>query len=146
MAQPILNRPRVVALIGQSITAGVPQHVDMNLERKAGAGADALDEAIDGIGGEWSATLGLEDLAAAGLALQLTQGAQLVATNWMRRRLAILGASNVQGGCDQGRVTVPIAAPAGSPDKRFHLRWRQILTRAQFAVAGPRRSPAPCAN
>ena len=55
--------------IGQRVAAGVPQHVDMNLERKAGAGADALDEAIDGIGGEWSAALCLEHEAAAGLAL-----------------------------------------------------------------------------
>ena len=43
----------------------------MYVDRKgeAGALADALDKAIDGIGGEWGATFGFEDVAAAGLAL-----------------------------------------------------------------------------
>jgi hypothetical protein len=49
MAEPILNGSRVVALIGQGIAAGVTQHVDVNLERKAGALANALDQAIDGV-------------------------------------------------------------------------------------------------
>ena len=52
MPEPILNCPRVMACIGQGVAAGMPQHVDVNLERKASALADALDQAIDGIGGE----------------------------------------------------------------------------------------------
>jgi hypothetical protein len=32
---------------------------------------------------------------------------------------------------------MPVAALAGGPDKRFDLSWRQVLTRAQFGVAGP---------
>jgi hypothetical protein len=76
----------------------MPQHMDVNLEREAGALTDALDQAIDRIGGERGATLGLENITAAGVTLQLTQGAQLVAADRMRCRLAILGAPNVQGG------------------------------------------------
>jgi hypothetical protein len=43
--------------IGQRIAAGVAQHVDVNLEREAGAFTDALDQPIDGIGGERGAAL-----------------------------------------------------------------------------------------
>jgi len=49
--------------------------VDVDLEGEAGALADALDQAIDGVGGEWGAALGLEHVAAAGLALELAKGA-----------------------------------------------------------------------
>jgi hypothetical protein len=41
----------------------------VNLEREAGALTNAFDQAIDGIGGEWRAALGLENIAAAGVAL-----------------------------------------------------------------------------
>ena len=52
---------RIVACIGQRVAAGMAQHVDMNLKGEAGALADALDQAIDGIGGEGRAPLGLEN-------------------------------------------------------------------------------------
>jgi hypothetical protein len=77
----------------------VAQHVDVHLERKASALADALDQAIDGIGGEWGASLGLENMTAAGVALQLTKGAQFVAPDRKGCRLAVLGAADVQRGC-----------------------------------------------
>ena len=57
MAEPILNRPRVVSCIGERVAARMPQHVNVNLEREAGALTDALDQAIDGIGGERRAAL-----------------------------------------------------------------------------------------
>jgi hypothetical protein len=68
-----------VACIRQGIAAGVPKHVDVNLEWKAGAFADALDQPINGIGREWGAALGLEYVATGCLALQLAKGAQLIA-------------------------------------------------------------------
>jgi hypothetical protein len=43
--------------------------VDVNLEWKTGALADAFNQAIDGIGGEWGAALCLEYIIAADLAL-----------------------------------------------------------------------------
>ena len=111
--------------------------------------ADALDKAINGIGGEGGAALGFEDVGAAGLALELAERAQFVAADRMGCWLAVLGAADVQGGGaikfdlrpfqianldraqpvpvgheDQCCVTMPIAALAGSPDKRFDFRWR----------------------
>jgi hypothetical protein len=67
MPEPILNRSRVMACIGQGIAAGVPQHVHVNLEGKAGTLTDAFDQAIDGIGCNGSAALRLEYIPAAGL-------------------------------------------------------------------------------
>jgi hypothetical protein len=62
MAEPVLDCPRVVALVSKRVAAGVPQHMDVNLEWKTGALADALDQAIDGIGGKRGAALCLENL------------------------------------------------------------------------------------
>jgi hypothetical protein len=103
--------------------------------------------------------------------VQLAKGAQLVAPNRMGRRPAVLGPANVQSGRaikfdlgpfqvtgldgakpmpigheDQSRVTVPVAALAGGPDKRFDFRWRQILTQPQFVIGGAPRNPSLYAN
>jgi|HubBroStandDraft_6_1064221.scaffolds.fasta_scaffold277684_2 hypothetical protein len=43
MAKPILDAPRVVAGVCQRVAAAVPQHVCVDLEREAGALANALD-------------------------------------------------------------------------------------------------------
>src|SRR5271170_5435837 len=43
MAEPSLDRPGVVALVGKGVAAGVAQHVRMRLEIEAGAGGGALD-------------------------------------------------------------------------------------------------------
>ena len=98
MAEPILNSPCVVPLIRKCVSTGVPQHVGVNFEGEAGALANALDQPINGIRREWSASLRLEDVASRGLALEFAKGAQLVAADRMRRRLAILGTADVQRG------------------------------------------------
>jgi len=99
MTEPVLNCSRVVPFVGKRIAAGVAKHVHVNVEREAGALADALDQPINRIGGEWGAALSYEDVAAAGLALELAQGAQFVASNWVCCWLAVLHAPNVEGGC-----------------------------------------------
>src|SRR5262245_9014730 len=43
MTKPVLNCPRIMPCIGQRVAAGVPQHVDVNLEWASGTLADALD-------------------------------------------------------------------------------------------------------
>ncbi len=43
MTRPILDRPGVMARVGQRIPAAVPQHMRVNLERQLGALTDALD-------------------------------------------------------------------------------------------------------
>ena len=69
MTKPILDCPCVMPCISQRIATGVPEHVDVNLEREACALGYSLDQAIDGIGGERGTALGLEYIATAGLAL-----------------------------------------------------------------------------
>jgi hypothetical protein len=92
VAQPVLDRPRVVPLIGQGVAAGVPEHVDVHRQADRCFLADALDQAIDGIGGERRAALiGKHKGCARRLITpQLAQRPQLVAADWMRRRFAVL--------------------------------------------------------
>jgi hypothetical protein len=77
MAEPVLDRPGVDPIVGQLVTAGVSQHVEMHREWQARALADDLDLPIDGIGCEGRAALSREDVAA-GYSLR-RQYAQLVA-------------------------------------------------------------------
>ncbi len=80
MTEPILNALRVVAGIGQGIATGVPEHVSMHWKGEACARADALDQAIDGVGRERAAALSGEDEGRVRrLPAQLAQGADLVA-------------------------------------------------------------------
>jgi hypothetical protein len=64
VAEPVLNSPRVVAGVRQSVAAAVAEHVGMCIEREASALANALDEAINGIGRERAAPLAGDDKAA----------------------------------------------------------------------------------
>ena len=52
MAEPSLDRPGVVALVGKGVAAGVAQHVRMGLEIEAGAGGGALDHPGEASRGE----------------------------------------------------------------------------------------------
>jgi hypothetical protein len=73
MPKPVLDCPRIVPLIGQSVAARVPQHMDMDGEIEASAFADAFNEAIYGVIAERSVALGAEyELAVWKLALKLT--------------------------------------------------------------------------
>jgi hypothetical protein len=49
VAEPILNPSRVVADVGQGVAAAVAEHVRVDLKGEAGARANPLDQAIDGI-------------------------------------------------------------------------------------------------
>ncbi|MFZ2076020.1 MAG: hypothetical protein WAV38_05075 [Xanthobacteraceae bacterium] len=44
MAEPILNRPRVVPFIGERAAAGVAQHVDMEEAKRR---IDAIDKIVN---------------------------------------------------------------------------------------------------
>jgi hypothetical protein len=46
---PKWNGSRIVAVIGELVAAGVPQHVDVNREAKLGPFANVLDLAIEGV-------------------------------------------------------------------------------------------------
>jgi hypothetical protein len=56
--EPILNCPRVDAVVGQLVTAAMPQHVEVHRQRQAGTLADNLDQPVDGIRRERRAALG----------------------------------------------------------------------------------------
>ena len=60
VSEPILDASRVVAGIGESVAAGVAQHVGVNRKSESGALADALDQLVDRIRREWAAALGGE--------------------------------------------------------------------------------------
>ena len=66
MAEPVLQRPRIMPCIRQSVAAGMPEHVAVNREGKAGTLANALDQPINGVGRERAAPLGREDEATVG--------------------------------------------------------------------------------
>ena len=54
----MLQRPRVVAIIGELKTTGMAQHVWVDRESHLGSLADALDEAVETDGTDWPAALG----------------------------------------------------------------------------------------
>jgi hypothetical protein len=64
MPEPQLQRPRVVAIVGQLEAAGVPQHVGMDGESNLGLYTGACDHLTDAIGAHRATTLGDEHKAA----------------------------------------------------------------------------------
>jgi hypothetical protein len=68
IAEPVLYRPGIVAGIGQGVPACVPQHVGVHRKGKTGAGADALDQPVDGVGRERAVALDGEDESRPGIA------------------------------------------------------------------------------
>src|SRR5262245_57976118 len=57
VAEPCLQRPRIVPGIGQGVAAGVPQHVREDGEGHTGAPAEALEQRAEALGGHWAAAL-----------------------------------------------------------------------------------------
>ena len=49
VAEIVLDGPRIVAVMGELVAAGVPQHVDVNREAELGPFANVLDLPIDGV-------------------------------------------------------------------------------------------------
>ena len=50
----VLQRPRVVAIVGELETTGMAQHVGVDREWHLGSLADALDESVEADGADWS--------------------------------------------------------------------------------------------
>ena len=57
MTKPVLDGPRIRAIVGKLIAAAMPQHMEVNRHRQLRALADVLDRAVDGIRGEWWRTV-----------------------------------------------------------------------------------------
>src|SRR5215471_3318898 len=60
VAEPCLQRPRIVPGIGQGVATGVPQHMREDGEGHAGAPAEALEQRAEALGRHWAAALGGE--------------------------------------------------------------------------------------
>jgi hypothetical protein len=72
MTEPVLDCPRVMSGVCQSVAAAVPKHVRMDFEWETGSFADTLDKPIDLVRGEGTAALSGENvLAVRKLPLQL---------------------------------------------------------------------------
>jgi hypothetical protein len=65
---------------------------------KSGSLTDTLHKAIDGVGGERTAALGLEHERHLRIPLQLAQRAQFVASDRVNSRLAFLRPTDVESG------------------------------------------------
>jgi hypothetical protein len=97
MAETTLDASRVVSGIGQGIAAGMAEHVGVDRKGEFGAAADALDQPVDGVGGERTAALGCEDEARVrGLPPQLAQHSHLVAAERVPADFADLSAPKFQ--------------------------------------------------
>src|SRR5262249_44578657 len=96
MAEPVLDQPRVMPGVGYGIAAGVAQHMGVDPKRQLGPLADGLHKAIDGVSRERPAALSLEDKGTRRVPLQLAEHAQLVASDRVDCRLAVLGPADVQ--------------------------------------------------
>jgi hypothetical protein len=53
MTQVCLQRPRVVAPVCKRVTAGVPEHVRVRLDRKFGPGGGSIDHAREASRSKW---------------------------------------------------------------------------------------------
>ena len=62
MAKPILDGPSIVSSVRQCVSAGMAQHVSMNLEIETRAFANAFNEAINGVRGKVSTALSGKDV------------------------------------------------------------------------------------
>src|SRR5262249_4144230 len=80
MAEPGLQRPGVVAGVGQGVAAGMPQHVGEDREGQAGALPEAGEQGAEALGRHRTAALRGEDVGRGLLLpLQTPQGVYLVA-------------------------------------------------------------------
>ena len=86
MTEVGLQRPGIVALVGQGEATGVPQHVGMGLEAQLGGFASPLDHAREASGGEGRAALAGEDKRRGWILLPLepTQRPKLVTDDGIR--------------------------------------------------------------
>jgi hypothetical protein len=95
--KPALNRPRVVPLVGESVSAGVAQHMRVRLELQAGGSGGALNHAGKAGRRERGSPLADEDEGRRrALALEPAQGPQFIPVEGMGARGAVLDSPDVE--------------------------------------------------
>src|SRR5262245_8843915 len=92
VAEVVLQRAGVNAIVGELEAAAMAQHVRMSRKRKSGQFSSPADHFEEPGPRHWAAALGVEDKAALQvLPSQLAQGADFLAGEWVRAIDAILG-------------------------------------------------------
>ena len=160
VTEPVLNGTGIVTFVRQRVAATVAQHMSMNGEREASALANALDQAVHGVGCGWPTPLSSKHKAAVRkLPAQFAKCSDFVATKRVNAWLAILDAPDVErcgpaeldmapfqianlrgpeavpkGGQDQGRVPVPVATLARLLDELLDFGRRQIFAGTELRI------------
>jgi hypothetical protein len=89
----MLERPRIVPLVGQLVAAGVPEHVRVHREGQIGLQSCTGDKLADVARRHWAATLGDKQVGAVGpLTSKLAQRPQFGTTQGVRRGHTLLQA------------------------------------------------------
>ena len=97
MAEPSLDCPSVVALVGEGVAAGVAEHVRVRLQLEAGDDGSTLDHPGKAGRGERGSPLADEDKRRRlALALEPAQGPELVAAQGVGARGAVLDPPHMQ--------------------------------------------------
>jgi hypothetical protein len=101
--KPLLQRPGVMAVVGELVAARVPQHVRVDGEGELGRGADCRQELAEGRGRHGPAPLGGEDVDARWhlLALQAPERLDFIAPDEMHAGAAVLAAGDVVAALDE---------------------------------------------
>src|SRR5262245_42729638 len=95
----VLQRPRVVAIVGELKPTSVAKHVWVDREWHLGGLADAPDEPVEADGTDWPAALGNEHISLSRvIAPELAKRPHLVPADWMYAGNPVLDAVNMQAG------------------------------------------------
>src|SRR5271166_367675 len=91
VAEIVLQRSRVVSVVGELVSTGVPQHVRVDTKRHLGGLPEPLDEPMKADWAHWPTALAYEYIGVCGmLTPQLAQGSHFVAANRMHAWRSIL--------------------------------------------------------
>jgi hypothetical protein len=113
----MLNCPRVVPIIGELVTAGMPQHVAVDRERETRGLAGTGNHPLIARNAQWRTPLGNKDVDARGFPLQPAQRSQLPRGQWLPSAYTALGAPHMQ------RRSLPIDIIPTQESRRAGKPW-----------------------
>ena len=112
MPEPVLERARVDAIVGELVAAAVAKHVRVHREGELGLGADPREQLAESCARHRAATLGGEDIRGRGrlLTLEAAQGAQLATAKRVDALPPLLEPAHMQ----DALLEVDLIPPQGS--------------------------------
>src|SRR5262245_58911318 len=166
VAQVVLQRAGVDAIVGELEAAAVAQHVRMSRERKSGQFSSPADHFEEPGPRHWAAAFGVEDEAAVQvLPSQLAQGPDFLAGEWVRAVDTVFGPPHMDAAAikldhipsqlaefagalpmavgDQDSRRVAVAVPGSGILETVHLLRGQIFPLPQIDVARPTQRNCP---